>query len=260
MVNIKSSWNKIANLYNKRYLIETDTVHYGPLCPGENVLQLIGDISGKSAIDLGCGGGQNCIALNRAGAKTTGVDFSAEQLNQAKLLAETEKAKIDFVAGDLTSLPLADNNNYDLAISACAMAFVKDLRTAFKEVFRILKPGGKFIVSVMHPMQYIIDGDKDTMFFNSAYPFNSRLLRWTWDFDDRSIPFQHYLRSISEYHNSLVQTGFVIKEILEPKPTLRTPHKSFSREIMIQYRYIAEHLPITLILAAVKPEAINRKI
>jgi len=252
MPDVKKSWDKIARLYSKKYLIKTNTIHYGPLCPGENKLGILGDISGLKAIDLGCGAGQNAVALARAGAIVTGVDFSDKQLAEARKLAGEFDIPIRLINSDISRLVKLKNDEYDIAISACAMAYVKDLKRALPEAFRILKPGGRFILSIMHPVQYIIDGDEDSAYFNSTYPFTPRLLKWSWDFESKSVKFQHYLRSVSEYHNCLVDSGFAVKRILEPKPTLKTPHLGFSKEIMSEYPYIARHLPITLIFLAVK--------
>ncbi len=253
MVDIRKSWEKIAGFYSQTYLIKTTSVHYGPLCPGEDKLSLLGDISGLKVIDLGCGAGQNCIALAKLGAKVTGVDYSANQLSAAREFAIRANASIEFIKNDMTNLAVISDRAYDIAVSACAMAFVKDFKAALAEAYRILKPGGKFILSVMHPVQYILDGEKNRISFNSTYPFEPRLIKWRWDFGEESIKFQYYLRSISEYHNSLVGAGFAITRILEPKPTLNTPHIGFSKEIMSEYPHIARHLPITLIFVAFKP-------
>jgi len=253
MPDIKTAWDKIASLYHRRYLIKTNTVHYGPLCPGEDVLKLLGNIDSLKAIDLGCGAGQNAVALAKSKAKVTAVDFSINQLKEADDLAKRENVTVEFLSYDLTSMPGLDNESFDIALSVCAMAFIKNFEAAFSETYRILKPGGKFIVSVMHPMQYILDGEEEAMYFNSAYPFKPRLLKWTWDFQEKSVKFQHYLRSIADYHNCLTSIGFEVERILEPKPTLRTPHIGFSEEIMNEYPYIARHLPVTLIFSALKP-------
>jgi ubiquinone/menaquinone biosynthesis C-methylase UbiE len=253
MLDIRSSWDKIASLYQQRYHIETGTVHYGPLCAGENKLKLLGDIKGYRTIDLGCGAGQNSVALAKMGALVTAIDFSGNQLYEAGKLADREKVSIKFIESDMVKLPMLRDKSFELAVSACAMAFVRDIKSAFAETCRILKPGGIFVVSVMHPVQYILDGTEKAVLFNSKFPFNPRLLKWSWDFKKKTVRFQHYLRSLAEYHNSLSDTGFSVKKIIEPKPTLKTPHIGFSREIMKEYPYIARHLPITLIFKALKP-------
>lgn len=260
MFDLQKSWNRAAALYNRTYKITTDTIHYGPLCPGENKLQLIGEIKGLKMIDLGCGGGQNAVAMAKGGAGVTGVDFSENQLLQAKALAKKENVAIEFIHSDIASMPQLADSSFDIALSACALAFVKQIEGAVAEAYRLLKPNGRFLLSVMHPMQYIIDGEEGAMYFNSTYPFASRLLKWTWDFPGsqkatepgKSIEFRHYLRSVSEYHNLMVAAGFRVRKIMEPRPTLNTPHLGISKEIMKEYPYIAKHLPITLILVAEK--------
>jgi len=254
MPDIRNAWNKIAPLYYRKYHIKTNSIHYGPLCPGEDKLGLLGNIAGLKAIDLGCGAGQNAVSLAKAQADVTAVDFSSKQLAEAKKLALSENVSLKFINSDLIDMPEIKDNSYDIAISACAMAFVGNLKAALSEVFRILKPGGKFVLSIMHPTQYILDGEKSSMYFNSSYPFNPRLMKWSWDLDNKPIRFQHYLRSIADYHNNLTDAGFIVKKILEPKPTLKTPHIDFSKEIMREYPYIAKHLPITLIFFSIKPE------
>jgi ubiquinone/menaquinone biosynthesis C-methylase UbiE len=252
MLDIRKSWDRMAKLYQMNYPIDSDTIHYGPLCHGENKLNLLGDISRLRAIDLGCGAGHNVIALAKAGAIAAGVDFSLKQLEEARKMTKDMKLAADFFQSDITSMSFFNNETFDLAISACAIAFVKNLDRALAEIFRILKENGRFILSVMHPVQYIIDGDEGSMYFNSAYPFKSRVLKWSWNIREKSIPFQHYLRSISDYHNALVKAGFEVTRILEPEPTMDSPHKGISKEIMEDYPYIAKHLPVTLIMMACK--------
>lgn len=259
MADVKSAWNKIASLYRKNYPVSVNTVHYGPLCPGEDRLQLLGNVSGLKVIELGCGAAQNSVYLAKAGAVVTGVDFASAQLKEAASLANKHNVHLELIESDVTAMLALGEATFDLALSACAMAFVPDIDAAFSEVFRVLKPGGRFVLSVMHPTQYIIDGEEDRMYFNSAYPFRPRLLRWSWDFSagprrpGKSVRLQHYLRSVAEYHNTLVGAGFVGVRMLEPKPTLKTPHLGISKEIMREYPYIARHLPITLIFVSVRP-------
>ena len=254
MVDVKKSWNKIAALYKKRYEISTEEVHFGPLCPGENTLRLLGDIKGKRVIDLGCGSGQNAVALAKIGVDVTAVDFSNAQIKECKSLAEKHKLKINGVTSDLENLSKVKSSSFDLAISACAIAYVKNINKAFKEAYRILKPGGRFILSDMNPLQYIIDENDHGVEFNAKYPYKPLLIKWDWEFDDlKTAPdFKHYVRPISQYFNTLTGAGFAVSKILEPESTLNTPHLGFSEEIMDEYPYIAKHIPITFIIVAEK--------
>jgi ubiquinone/menaquinone biosynthesis C-methylase UbiE len=258
VVNIRHSWNRISQAYVRDYKISTRNVHFGPLCPGENNLQLLGNLSGKKVLEMGCGAGQNAIALSRMGADVTAVDISENQIKQAKALAVKESAKISFIPANINDLPSFPDSSFDLVFSACAIAFVKEIEKTFSEAYRLLKQGGTFILSDMHPLQYIFDEIPGGVKFNHPYPFNPILLKWTWDFKNEDgtrfeTSFKHYVKSISAYHNALVDAGFAVRKILEPKSTIKTPHIGFSREILREYKYIAEHLPVTFIIVAGKP-------
>jgi ubiquinone/menaquinone biosynthesis C-methylase UbiE len=255
VINVKKSWDKIAVLYKNRYDISREMVHYGPLCPGEDRLNLIGDIRGKKVIDLGCGGGQNAVALNKMGAEVTGVDFSYEQITLARKLADDSGSSIMFESADISSLPFIDDCSRDLAISACVISFVENIDSFFAETFRILKSRGRFILSDMNPLQYVLDETEDGMTFNNPYFQKTLPINWSWEFEElpRAPRFRHYVRPVTQYHNSLVDAGFVTKRILEPEPTLDTPHRGFSEEIMREYSYIASHIPITFIIVCEKP-------
>jgi ubiquinone/menaquinone biosynthesis C-methylase UbiE len=262
VIDVQGSWNKIARHYARQYRISDKIIHYGPLCPGEDNLKLLGYLRGKKVLDLGCGAGQNAIALARQGARVAAVDFSEAQIAQARRLANQQGLKPNFIVGDICGpLPFPDSH-FDLIISACAIAFVKNIDKAFQEVFRMLKAGGKFILSDMHPLQYILDEDCDTVRFNHPYPHKPILFKWNWDFDGikglakgrLKAYFQHYVRSLSAYHNALTGAGLVVERMLEPKSTMNTPHIGFSREIWKEYKYIASHLPITFIMVCRKPQ------
>jgi ubiquinone/menaquinone biosynthesis C-methylase UbiE len=255
MVDIKKSWDKIAELYNDRYEICCDIVHYGPLCPGEDKLHLLGDIKGKRIIDLGCGGGQNAVALAKMGAEVTGVDFSREQIKRAESLAAAQKVSIRFQQADISAIPFIDDQSFDIAISACAISFLERIDLVFTEANRVLNSGGRFILSDMNPLQYLLDETDRGVTFNDKYYQRSLAMNWSWDFDElNNAPrFRHYVRMISQYINSLVDSGFTIKKVLEPESTMDTPHLGFSKEIMEEYPYIAKHIPITFVIVCEKP-------
>jgi 2-polyprenyl-3-methyl-5-hydroxy-6-metoxy-1,4-benzoquinol methylase len=69
------AWDKISPSYQNRYQIGTSRVHWGPLCPSEEELRLLGDFEGKRVIEIGSGAGQNSIVLAKQGAIATAMIF-----------------------------------------------------------------------------------------------------------------------------------------------------------------------------------------
>jgi len=106
--------------------------------------------SGDSVLDLGSGAGNDCFvarAIVGETGKVTGIDFTDAMIEKAK--ANNKKlgfTNIDFIKGDIENMPLPDNS-FDVVISNCVLNLVPDKQKAFKEIYRVLKPGGHFCVS-----------------------------------------------------------------------------------------------------------------
>ena len=79
----REGWDLMSDEYQVNSEISLEDVHYSPLSFGEKTANLIGDITGKEYVELGCGGAQNSIALAKSGANVTAVDLSSNQLSHA---------------------------------------------------------------------------------------------------------------------------------------------------------------------------------
>ena len=102
-------------------------------------------------VDLGSGAGLDFIrAASSVGAKgkVVGVDLSVEMIARARQNAKTMQVddRVSFVKGDIENIPLQDNYA-SLVISNCVIALAPDKKKVFSEVYRVLKPGGRFVIS-----------------------------------------------------------------------------------------------------------------
>lgn len=115
-----------------------------------NPVALAGLREGEVVVDLGCGGGLDVLlASKRVGAtgKVIGIDMTPEMIERARAGAtQLATTNVEFHLAQIDQLPLPDNS-VDCIISNCVINLVPDKSKAFGEILRVLKPGGRMVVS-----------------------------------------------------------------------------------------------------------------
>jgi SAM-dependent methyltransferase len=105
---------------------------------------------GQTVLDLGSGAGFDCfLASRKVGdkGKVIGVDMTPEMLEKARRnLQKSNYKNVEFRLGEIEHLPVADNS-VDVVISNCVINLSPDKASVFSEALRVLKPGGKLMIS-----------------------------------------------------------------------------------------------------------------
>ncbi|ETR77659.1 SAM-dependent methyltransferase [Afipia sp. P52-10] len=180
---------------------------------------LLPDLQGLSIVDLGCGFGWFCrFAREHGAAHILGLDVSERML--AKAQAMTADAHITYRRADLETLALPEQA-FDLAYSSLALHYVVNLDGLLAAVHRALKPGGRLVVSIEHPI-YMAPSRPDWIASPTGqrvWPLDRYLVEGprTTDWITSGIVKQH--RTLGTTLNLLIRHGFSIAHVEEWGPT-----------------------------------------
>jgi ubiquinone biosynthesis O-methyltransferase len=109
------------------------------------ILELLGQVSGCRVLDVGCGDGAFALELTKRGAIVTGVDASAAMIDAAKDRAKQHNAAVNFQVAMAEHLPFAAEQ-FDVVTAITILCFVEDSAPAFREIARVLRPGGRLVI------------------------------------------------------------------------------------------------------------------
>jgi len=180
------------------------------------VFDLCGDVTDLDILDIGCGEGYCSRTLKSMGASDMeGIDISPEMIELAKQQEASERLGIHYHTGDVNNLAYGDET-FDLVIGVFVYNYltVEEMELSFSEVFRVLKPGAKFIFAVPHPAFPQIKKDLTPPFyfdFDNAGYFSSRNIRHHGEIfcrDGKQLPVQMVHKLFEDYLNGLSSSGF----------------------------------------------------
>lgn len=185
--------------------------------------RLMGDVGGKKILDAGCGFGYYSIYCARQGADVTGIDISETMIALAKKEADEAGVQIEFMIQNITEMTAFTDDTFDMVISSLASSF--GVSEFFKEAGRVLKPGGVFCFSEVHP---IIDGGhregdgSDACYVVDRY-FDGSIRKMKNVFgkihpDDPDYEWLWEPHTIEDYITAMRDAGLLVESIIEPKP------------------------------------------
>jgi ubiquinone/menaquinone biosynthesis C-methylase UbiE len=145
-------------------------------------VHLLGDVRGRDVLEVGCGAAQGARWLVGAGARVTAFDVSHGQLLQSRRLDTATGVRVErLVQADAQRLPFRDSA-FDVVMSAFGgIPFVADSAGTMREVCRVLRPGGRFVFSVTHPVRWVFPDDPGPggLTVQQSTSTGRRTSRWT---------------------------------------------------------------------------------
>lgn len=197
-------------------------------------LELLPDIQGLSGIDIGCGEGHNTRLMADLGGQLVGIDISDVFIHHAKQTEEQDPLGITYRVASAVELPFPDQH-FDFATAVMSLMDIPETGRVLSEANRVLKPGGFFQFSISHPCfetphRKNLRNDQGLTY---AYeigdyfkPLHGDVSEWTFgaapnelkqQFERFRIP--RFTKTLSQWINLIVQTGFMIEKVEEPRPT-----------------------------------------
>ena len=188
--NVMDIYNQWSNIYDE---IENKTRDLDVVAT-QSVLEKI--ISSRtSVLELGCGTGKNTGWLMKKTEHITAVDFSENMLNKAR--EKYSAANLKFLQADITQPWKFESDSFNLVASNLILEHIKDLDFIFSEATRVLKNGGYFFVSELHPAK---------QYLGSKAHFER---------NNESISPDCFTHHTSEYFSSAIKNGFICIELKE---------------------------------------------
>ena len=211
--DLKQEWLKLAPAWIKEAREGRNPTRNGLL--DKPMLEACGDVRGLRVLDSGCGEGRFCrILLDRGAEYVLGLDLCEPMIHAA---CEHDNEKGEYRVADVQDLRFLPDVDFDLAISYLNQCDLPDFEVNNREIFRILKPGGRFLIANVHPMRSSAglwhkteDGKKQHVILDRYFDEGER--RWTM----MGVEFTNYHRTLSTCVRAYSEAGFAVEQIIEP--------------------------------------------
>lgn len=213
MEDLAQEWHELSTAWIREAREGRNATRIG-LLDGP-MLEACGDVNGLSVLDCGCGEGRFCrILVERGVGHALGLDLCGPMIDAAH---ELRSGRDEYRVADVHDLGFIDDDEFDLAVSYLNQCDLPDFHRNNQEVFRILKPGGSFVVANLHPMRSAVgnwhragDGEKSHVILDRYFEEGER--RWKM----MGVAFTNFHRSLSTYLDGFLDAGFVLGRIVEP--------------------------------------------
>jgi SAM-dependent methyltransferase len=228
-------WDRNADEYQSDHggFLGDDRFVWGPEGLDEADAALLGpaaDLAGRTVLEIGCGAAQCSRWLAAQGARPVALDLSYRQLQHARRIDEqsAEDAApaapdgaragqaVPLVQAHAGALPFADGS-FDLACSAYGgVPFVADSARVMREVRRVLRPGGRWVFSVTHPVRWALPDEPGPEGLTVSSSYFDRTPYVEQDEAGRAVYVEHH-RTLGDRIREITAAGLRLVDLVEPE-------------------------------------------
>lgn len=201
--------------FAEAYARENETGLFNAHYARPAILDLVGDVSGRRVLDAGCGSGPLVADLAERGAQVVGFDASPAMVRIAQQRLDPS---VPVLVADLgASLPFG-TGEFDDAVASLVLHYLEDWSGPLAELRRVLRPGGRLVVVVNHPViRPVVYPDED------YFAVTSYTEDYTFDGQTAELTFWH--RPLHAMTDAFAAAGFRISTISEPPYAPDTPRE-----------------------------------
>lgn len=185
------------------------------------MFRLLGDVSGKRILDLGCGEGGYSRELTHRNADVVAVDCAEYSIEYAKKQSIEEGLEIQHFVRNSNDLYDIQENSFDIVLCSMMLMDCEDLNGTIKEIARVLKPSGKLFASVLHPCFTGKNIGREGVGINRKVIvedyFNPTEYQQPLPKGKISVIWRH--RTIEDYVKMFIKHGLTIADLNEARPT-----------------------------------------
>ena len=173
-------------------------------------------VQDQPCLDLGCGFGHYSLMLAERGGYVTAIDRSALMIAAARKYSAHERIHYQQMAMEDATFPDA---TFGVVISNLALHYLADLAAMIGKVYRWLRPGGSFVLTVEHPI-FTATRNAPLATWHDGEAHTEWIITNYFSTGPRQGPFGlHYHHTLQEYVATLQAAGFLLQEIVEPQPS-----------------------------------------
>lgn len=200
---------------------------------------MLPDISGLRGLDIGCGEGHNTRLLAKRGARMTAIDIAENFIVHAKDAERADPLGIDYQVASAVELPFADAT-FDFATGFMSFMDIPETEKVVREAFRVLKARGFLQFSISHPCFDTphrrnlrnVEGQTYALEVGGYFrSFDSEVDEWLFGAAPAELKLTlpkfktpRFRRTISQWLHFLIDNGFLLERIAEPRPSDETVH------------------------------------